>query len=115
MAYQDPNFNFYRGGSVAASAATFHRLFPEATSYTGLSLLNSSEVLIIEFSASTGLGYLTTQLNSLALSDVEYFVSPSTQVQTFKRTAGTTSQIGIVGIGTNFPIIYWSIWARNPL
>lgn len=112
MAYGEPNFNFLRGGSTATSDATYHSLFG---TYTGLSLLNTSDVVIVLVAASTGQGTLATTLNSLDLLSSQYFITPSGITETLPYVVGTASQMGLIRIGLNNPIVYWSIWTRNSL
>ena len=112
MAYSDPNYRFLMGGSTIVVGAASHGLF-SGTSYGGLSDLSATDVVKITMSASTGFAAVGPCGTPRQLAGI--FLAPSAMITTLPMTRIDASQMVIQGIGTNFPVVYWSVWSKRPL
>ena len=113
MAVNDSNFRIAFSGSTAVSGAAVHDFY--GGTFTGLSVLNASEVVIIQYAASTGLGGIGVSGTGLQGNIVGLMVTPSLIYEMKPMLRSDASQLFITRQGTNSPVIFWTVWARRPL
>ena len=112
MAYGDPVFKFVRGGSIVTAASNAHQLFG---AYSGLSLLNNSEVVHIIVSASGGDFRMSVDPDTPATNDSALRIQSAASLFDLPPlSVGDASRITVAREGSNNPIMFWTVFRRVP-
>jgi hypothetical protein len=112
MAYGDPRYTHQFGGSTVTSAAGAHLLFGN---YTGLSLLNSNEVVNVLVSACAGDFRLSLNPSIAATNDSSLRIFSAASVFDLPPlSVGEASMITFAREGANNPVAFWTILKRVP-